>query len=100
MSIYTIRDIAGSWSLWADYADPNGAMTREAFETASAEEKMRLLLDAFGPRPRVATAPGVCDDGDADAGYAHEVTPNGLIRVGWDSGIMTDTSGWHLVFED
>lgn len=98
MSIYTIRDIAGSWSLWADYADPNGTMTREAFEAASTEEKMRLLLDAFGPR--VTTAPGVCDDGDADAGYAHEVTPNGLIRVGWDSGIMTDTSGWHLVFED
>ena len=39
---------ANSWSLWIEYVDPDGNMTREEFDAMTTEQKVSLQAESFG----------------------------------------------------
>lgn len=46
---YTYSEIANSYSLWMEYADPSGHDTEAAFNAKSEQEKIQFLVACFGP---------------------------------------------------
>lgn len=46
---YSYSEIANSYSLWAEYADPSGLDTEESFNAKSEREKIEILVSCFGP---------------------------------------------------
>lgn len=49
----TYEEIAKNWSLWIEYVDPNGEMTKEEFDALSVEEKIEIQVAAFGPEKSI-----------------------------------------------
>ncbi len=45
---FTYAEIANSWSLWIEYVDPDGNMTREEFDAMTTEQKVSLQAESFG----------------------------------------------------
>lgn len=45
----TYREIANSFHLWQEYADPSGHDTEEQFNATSEEQKIAFLIRCFGP---------------------------------------------------
>ena len=44
----TEREIAGSWSLWQEYVDPQATMTESDFDNMSFDECLAMIHDCFG----------------------------------------------------
>lgn len=53
----TYAQIAADWRLWQEFVDPHGAMDRAEFDATSIEDRMRLIIDAFGPERRPGPKP-------------------------------------------
>lgn len=49
----TYQEIATSYSLWKEYADPEGRDSKEWFEFKSVEQKVKILVECFGEEPAV-----------------------------------------------
>lgn len=45
---FTYAEIANSWALWIEYADPDGNMAREEFDAMTTDQKIALQVEAFG----------------------------------------------------
>jgi hypothetical protein len=45
---HTYEQIAESFTLWADYVDPNATMTEEQFNQMTTEEKVEMQVEIFG----------------------------------------------------
>ena len=45
----TYAEIANNWNLWIEYVDQDGTMTREEFDAMTADQKIALQVEAFGP---------------------------------------------------
>jgi len=45
---YTNKQIAESWQLWAQYADPSATMTRSDFDSMSIDDRVAMLVECFG----------------------------------------------------
>lgn len=48
MNNYTYSQIANSYTLWTEYADVDGVMTREQFDNMTEAECIAILTDMFG----------------------------------------------------
>jgi hypothetical protein len=48
MKTHTYQQIADDWTLWCDYADPEASMTRAEFDALDVEQRIKILIDAFG----------------------------------------------------
>lgn len=46
---HTYAEIAADWDLWCEFVDPDATMTREEFNALSADKKIALQVEAFGP---------------------------------------------------
>ena len=44
----TYQQIAISWRLWTEYVDTDAVMTREEFDAMSIEDRVALMVKAFG----------------------------------------------------
>ena len=45
----TYREIATSFALWSEYADPSGLTSEREFDEDSIDDKIRFLVTCFGP---------------------------------------------------
>ena len=45
----TYKEIANSYALWREYADPSGFDSEAEFDAKSEGEKMAFLVSCFGP---------------------------------------------------
>ena len=45
---YTNEQIAGNLNLWNEYFNTSGMMTDEEFHATSYDERLKMLVDAFG----------------------------------------------------
>jgi hypothetical protein len=50
MTHLTYAEIANNWSLWIEYVDPDGNMTREEFDAMTTDQKIALQVEAFGTK--------------------------------------------------
>lgn len=79
-----LDEIAASWSLWQEYADPEGVYTRREFDALPLDEKLAMLRAAFPERPIKDAA----DDDESDLadapGYASQVWSGWVWIVGSD----------------
>jgi hypothetical protein len=48
MKTHTYKQIADDWTLWCDYADPDASMTRAEFDALNTQERINILIEAFG----------------------------------------------------
>lgn len=48
MTNATYQQIATDWTLWTEQMDTGAEMTREEFDAMTTDEKVALLVDAFG----------------------------------------------------
>lgn len=48
MSNYTNSEIAGGLNLWNEYFNTSALMTDEEFHEMSYEQRLQMLVDAFG----------------------------------------------------
>ena len=48
MRTYTNAEIAADISLWNEYFNPAGAMTDEEFHDTPYDERLQMLVEAFG----------------------------------------------------
>ena len=46
---YSYSEIANSYALWMEYADPSGLDSEEAFNAKTEAEKIAFLVSCFGP---------------------------------------------------
>lgn len=51
---YTYSQIANSYALWTEYADADGIISREQFDTMSEGALVAMLTDMFGAEPTEA----------------------------------------------
>jgi hypothetical protein len=52
---HTYAEIANSFELWQEYADPQGVMSREEFDAMSHGLRVFAQVEAFGPEDLVPT---------------------------------------------
>jgi len=43
------EEIAASWEMWMDYADPQATMEKAEFDAMTHEDRMEFLIGCFGP---------------------------------------------------
>lgn len=48
MNYPTYRDCAKNFHLWQEYTDPSGEYSREEFESLDLDEKISIMIEAFG----------------------------------------------------
>ena len=49
MNKYTYADLANDFALWGEYFDTSANMTEADFKFMTTEQKINLLIEAFGP---------------------------------------------------
>jgi hypothetical protein len=47
----TYEQQARDWHLWREYVDLDAVMTIEEFEAMTVDERIELIIEAFGPEP-------------------------------------------------
>jgi hypothetical protein len=52
-SKYTNEQIAENFDLWCEYFDTNAMMTEDEFDELTTDEKVAMLIAAFGPEEPV-----------------------------------------------
>lgn len=48
--------IASSLELWQEYVDPDGTFSDEEFEAMSYDERIAIMVEAYGPEPEPVEA--------------------------------------------
>lgn len=46
---HTYAEIAANWALWNEFVNGDATMTRDEFDALTAEQKVALQVEAFGP---------------------------------------------------
>lgn len=46
---FTYAELASDLNLWQEYIDVNGVMDAETFESTPLQEKVGMIITAFGP---------------------------------------------------
>ena len=53
---YTYSQIANSYALWTEYADTDGIISRDQFDTMNEDALVEMMINMFGAEPTVIDA--------------------------------------------
>jgi hypothetical protein len=49
MTSPTYHELANSFALWQEYVDPDATISKDEFDAMGYEDRMKLLVEAYGP---------------------------------------------------
>lgn len=78
---HTYAEIASSFELWQEYADPEGVMSHREFDAMSHADRVAAQVEAFGPEDLVPTVADLLEQTAIGNGLHRWAVEGGSIEV-------------------
>lgn len=90
---YSYEQIAQNYTLWTEFVDTDGNMSRETFDSTPVETLVAMMTDMFGADPNTRLTVSIDEDG-VWATDAH-IRTGKLDVAGWEDGatLLPDEDG-------
>jgi hypothetical protein len=78
---HTYAEIASSFELWQEFADPDGTTSREEFDAMSHADRVATQIEVFGPEDLVPTVSDLLEQTAISNGLHRWDVEGGSIEV-------------------